>query len=310
MTELTGRLATWDGHSPELRSWSDAELIDALGQLQITTDKDAFTAAAIASRSQADLEDTWLEQSGVQDEGLRVLVWMSVQELWERWRVPTWPHDRMARMFAYLVDAEFAADWADRCHAPTGAEVIEALATYLAAAGGGREPLDKLVEELGMPSAAWPSKMLDAMGEWVEVGNVPLAERAAEVMANALDEGHPGVFLAASLMTARMYDRARAAALAVPHDANVREGFAEMTGFLCLAAGSGPSARYWLHEAPGRSKPRQSEQTFAAEAARGFVNDEVAVQQPVPEDIRRAALQAASQSCFYATMAFAGIGPS
>ncbi len=310
----SGRLQHWDGHAPDLRAWSDPDLLDALRQLGIQTDRETFTAEAIVATSQGAIEDTWLTAATDATEGERVLVWMAVQELWERWRVPAWPRDRMGRMFAYLVDAEFAADWAARCHAPTGMEVIEALDAFVAAQGDGRRALDSLVEELGMPAAAWPAKTLDAMGEWIEVGNMVLAERSGEVMAKVLGEGHTQAFLAAAMMTTRMYDRARAAALAVPHDADVRGGFAEMVGFLCLAAGSSPSARYWLLEAKGRSRPRKSELTFAAEAARGYVgaaengggNGDVA---QVPDDIRKAAMQAASQSCFYATMAFAGEGP-
>ncbi len=311
----SGRLQHWDGHAPDLRAWSDPELLDALSQLGIQTNRDAFTAEAVVATTQAAVEDTWLMAAKDASDGERVLIWMAVQELWERWRVPAWPRDRMGRMFAYLVDAEFAAEWAARCHAPTGAEVIEALDAFLAAQGGGRRALDSLVEEMGMPAAAWPAKTLDAMGEWIEVGNLALAERSGEVMAKALGEGHTQAFLAAAMMTTRMYDRARAAALAVPHEADVRGGFAEMVGFLCLAAGSRPSARYWLLEAQGRTRPRKSELTFAAEAVRDYVGaadtdggDGVVAQ--VPEEMRKAAMQAASQACFYATMAFAGEGPS
>ena len=309
MSDFTakGRLASWDGQRPDLRAWSDEELLDGLRQLSIDTDKERFTASAMAASTQAFLEDTWLEGSGVTDQGLQVFVWMSVQELWERWQVDAWPRDRMARMFAYLVDAEFAHEWATRCHAPTGAQVMDALNDYLGKADDAKAALDELVELLGMPAAAWPSKLLDAMAEWIEVGNGPLAESGGELMARVLGENHAEVFLAASYMTARLYDRAQKAALTVPHDAPVQGGFGEMVGYLCLAAGSGASAKYWLNEAPGRTRPKAGELTFAAEHCRNFVKDAQAMAGEVPEKIRKAALQAASQSCFYAVMAFAGM---
>ncbi|MCO4760031.1 MAG: hypothetical protein KC502_00890 [Myxococcales bacterium] len=303
----TGRLASWDGTRPDLRAWSDEELIDGLGQLGIEITRESFTADAIAAKSQADLEDQWLTTSGTKEEGYQVLLWLGVQELWERWKIDAWPKDRMARMFAYLVDAEFAHEWASKCHAPLGIDVMNALVAYLAATGDAKTGLDELVELLGMPAAAWPSKLLDAMAEWLEVGNIPLAETGGELMANALGEGHAQVFLATAFMTARLYDRAQAAALQVPHDAPVKAGFAEMTGYLCLAGGSGPSAKFWLTEAKGRSRPKRSEMTYAAETARDFVKDPQALAGDVPDRIRKAALQAASQSCFYAVMAFAGM---
>ncbi len=305
--EATGRLARWDGHNPDLRDWSDEDLFDGLRQCGVDTDRERFAAAAAAAPTQASLEDDWLESVPELPEGMRVFVWMSVQELWERAAADLWPDDRMARMFAYLVDAEYAAEWASRFHAPTGMQVAEALETWMQAKGGGRGALDQLVEQLGMPAQQWPGQMLDAMREWAEFGNLTLAEKGGALMATALDEGHAQSYMAAALLPARMYDRARAAALSVPHDAPVKDGFAEMLGYLCLAASSAPSARYWLLEAPGRTRPRKSELTFAAEACREFVGDAQAATGEVPENIRNAALQAATQSCFYATMAFAGM---
>ncbi|HAN30853.1 MAG TPA: hypothetical protein DCQ06_04590 [Myxococcales bacterium] len=309
MSDFTpkGRLATWDGQSPDLRAWSDEELLDGLTQLNIDTDRERFGEAAKAATSQAALEDTWLETSGVAEQGLQVFLWMSVQELWERWQVDAWPRDRMARMFAYLVDAEFAHEWASRCHAPTGGQVMTALNAYLAQSADPKSALDELVELLGMPAAAWPSKLLDAMAEWIEVGNGPLADSGGELMATVLGKGHAQVYLAASYMTVRLYDRAQKAALTVPHDAPVDDGFSEMIGYLCLAAGSGMSAKYWLNEAPGRTQPKAGELTFAAETCRNFIKDAQALAGDVPEKERKAALQAASQSCFYAVMAFAGM---
>lgn len=302
----TGRLATWDGTQPDLREWSDEQMIDGLAQLGVKTDRTAFEAAGRAADKQESIEDDWLEAIGEVNEGHRVFVWMAVHELWERWLADVWPEDRLARMFAYLVDAEFAAEWASRFHAPTGMQVADALETWMTKQGKGREALDTLVERLGMPAAAWPGKMLDAMREWAEFGNLPLAEKGGAIVTAALGEGHPLAYLVASLLPARMYDRARAAAMSVPHDAPVKEGFAEMVGFLCLSGGSALSAKYWLLEAPGRTRPRKSELTFAAEAARNFVADPAAMAGEVPEEIRAAALQAGTQSCFYATMAFAG----
>ncbi len=307
MSDFTGRMATWDGKSPDLRSWSDDELLDGLRQLGIDTDKAGFEALAKAAKLQSDIEDDWLVASGTKDEGAQVFLWMSVQELWERWRVDAWPKDRMARMFAYLVDAEYAHEWASRCHAPTGTQVMEALTAFLEAADDSKAALDELVEMLGMPSAAWPSKLLDAMAEWAEVGNVTLAMGGGELMATVLGEGHRDVFMATAFMTSRLYDRAQSAALQVPHDAPVKGGFAEMTGYLCLAGGSALSARYWLTEAKGRTRPKRSELTFAAETARDFIKDAQAMAGEIPDRTRKAALQAASQSCFYAVMAFAGM---
>lgn len=305
--EPTGRLARWDGHAPDLREWTNEEIFDGLRQCSVEMDLERFRAAAEAAPTQASLEDDWLEAAPELPEGIRVFVWMAAQELWERAAADLWPDDRMGRMFAYLVDAEYAAEWAARFHAPTGMQVAEALETWMQSKGGGRTALDQLVEQLGMPAAAWPGKMLDAMREWSEFGNLPLAEKGGAIMATALGEGQTQAYMAAALIPARMYDRARAAALSVPHDAPVKEGFAEMVGYLCLAAGSAPSARYWLLEAPGRTRPRKSELTFAAEAAREFVGDAQAMAGEVPENIRNAALQAATQACFYATMAFAGM---
>ncbi len=303
----TGRLATWDGTVPDLRDWSDEEMIDGLGQLGVTITRESFTADAMAAGAQSDLEDAWMRTSGTKDEGFQVLLWLGVQELWERWKIDSWPKDRMARMFAYLVDAEYAHEWAARCHAPLGADVMNSLNTYLSSSDDPKAALDELVELLGMPAVAWPSKLLDAMAEWLEVGNLTLAAAGGDLMANVLGEGHGQVYLATACMTARLYDRAQAAALQVPHEAPVKGGFAEMTGYLCLAGGSGPSARYWLNEAKGRSRPKRSEMTYAAETARDFVNDAQAMAGDVPDRVRKAALQAASQSCFYAVMAFAGM---
>lgn len=304
----TGRLATWDGTRPDLRNWSDEEMFDGLRQLGVEITKESFIETAMAAEAQSDMESAWMRQSGTKDEGLQVFLWLGVQELWERWKVDSWPKDRMARMFAYLVDAEYAHEWAARCHAPLGADVMASLIAYLDAADDAKATLDELVELLGMPAVAWPSKLLDAMAEWLEVGNMKLAEAGGTLMANVLGDGHGQVYLATACMTARLYDRAQAAALQVPHDAPVKAGFAEMTGYLCLAGGSGPSAKHWLMEAKGRSKPKRSELTYAAETARDYVKDAQAMAGGIPPDrVRKAALQAASQSCFYAVMAFAGM---
>ena len=66
MAALTGRLAAWDGKQPDLRAFSDAELLDGLRQLGIVTDRAQFKALA-AGKSQTELEEDWLQSSGVAD---------------------------------------------------------------------------------------------------------------------------------------------------------------------------------------------------------------------------------------------------
>ena len=46
--EATGRLASWDRTTPDLRDWSDEEVIDGLAQLGIKTDRESFAAEALA----------------------------------------------------------------------------------------------------------------------------------------------------------------------------------------------------------------------------------------------------------------------
>ncbi len=309
--EATGRLATWDGQRPDLRHWSDTELIDGLSQLGITTDREAFTALATGARQQSDLEDDWLESCGVTDENLSVFVWQSVQELWERWQVPAWPLDRLGRMLAYLIDPEFAAEWADRFHAPTAMQVMDALFDAFDRPDTGRDALEKLVEQMGMPAASWPGMMLDGMTEWSEVGNHTLALRGGDFLVAMLGDGHAMAYLASALIPARMYERASQCAMQVPHDANVRGGFREVVGCLCLSGGDAVSAEYWIRTADQQSGISKGELTFAAEAIRQYlagVREGGSDEQPaVPKEMQGAALQAASQACFYALMAFAGV---
>lgn len=314
MSEFTprGRLAQWDGTKPDLRDWSDEELIDGLGQLGIQTNPQQFAAEAAQVRLQSDIEDDWLQRLTTSDEGLHVFIWMSVQELWERWKVPNWPKDRLARMFAYLVDADFAVDWADKFHAPSASEVFDALEDYVGQPGRGLQALEEMVEMLGLPSAAWPSKMLDAMAEWAEVGNLTLARRGGDFMARMLGKGHGLAYLAAALISARMYDRATAAALEVPMDAPLDPGFDEVIGYLCLAAGAPQLGAHWIEYADKHSKIKKSEMTIAAEAVRDWLaewrqagKDAGAA---VPDKIKGAAKQGSAQSAYYALMAFAGAG--
>jgi hypothetical protein len=314
--QTSGRLARWDGTAPDLKDWQDDEIIDGLRQLGIATDRAAFAAEVQGAAMQANVEDDWLGRTGVTDEGLQVFVWMSVQELWERWQVPVWPKDRLARMFAYLVDNDFATDWVDRFHAPPPEDVFAQLEAWLAEPGRGKQALDELVEMLGMPSAAWPSKMLDAMAEWAEIGEMARATRGGQFLATLLGKGHAGGYLAAALVSARMYDRAEAAALEVPLDAPLDVAFGELVGYLCLAGGDAPLAAHWLRHADAQSHIRKSEMTFAAEAVREYLDKHAnaqaeagaAVAEPVPAQMRAAAKQGASQAAYYAFMAFAGTG--
>ncbi len=311
MAALTGRLQHWDGRQPDLRSWSDAELLDGLAQLGIATDRPRFTAL-VAHKSQTDQEEDWLHESGVRDENFQVFVWLSVRELWQRWAVPQWPLDRLARMLAYLIDAEFAAEYADQLHAPTALEVFDALDVWLAVQDDARAAVDGLVEQLGMPPQAWPGKMLDAMAQWAEVGNLPLTLRGGAFLAHVLGHGHAQIFVATALVSARMLDRAVAAALEVPMDADLRHGFEELCGHLCLAAGDPVLADFWLIRAQKNDGTRAAERTFAAETVQNYLKtwreSGRAETTPVPDVQKAAARQAAAQSAYYAWMAFAGEG--
>lgn len=306
----TGRLATWDGTTPNLREWTDDEILDGLNQLGIQTDRALFAQEAAKVTQQADVEDDWLQKLPAADEGLQVFTWMAVQELWERWKVPSWPRDRLSRMFAFLVDADFATEWIDRFHAPEATEVFDALEAYLDQPDKGLKALEEMVEMLGMPAVAWPTKLLDAMTEWAEIGNVDLAERGGAFMAKYLGKGHQQAYMAASLVSARMYERAQNAALQVPDDAPLEGGFDELVGYLCLTAGDPVDANHWLTRADKLSGIKKSELTLAAEAVREWLDqwklDGAEDGVVVPQKILGAAKQAAAQACYYAFMAFAG----
>jgi hypothetical protein len=307
----TGRLQEWDGTRPDLRQWSDLEVLDGLRQLGIDTDRERFTARAATALAQGDVEEEWLQKLPTQDENLQVFTWMTVQELWERWQVATWPRDRLARMFAYLVDAEFGAEWANRCHAPTADEVFNALEEFLNDQPNPQREMEALVEQLGMPPAALPGKLIEAMAEWSEVGAVTRAERGGALLTKLLGRGHSKAYLAAALISARMLDRAQAAALEVPLEAPVDGGFDETVGYLCLAAGDAMLADYWIRKADLASGLRKSELTLAAETVRNFLDDrkqQADDAAPVPEQVRKAAKVGASQAAYYAIMAFAGGG--
>lgn len=303
--EATGRLATWDGRAPDIRNWSTEEVLEGLAQLGIQTDTEAFAAEAAAAPMQSSMEDDWLERCEGLDQNLAVFVWMSVQELWERWKVPAWPKDRLARMFAYLVDSEYAVEWADRFHAPEALEIMDALEQHVGKGQDGKAALDELVEMLGMPAAAWPSKFLDSMAEWSEVGRIALAQRGGALMAHLLGQGDSHTFMAAALVSTRMYDRAKSEALQVPHTVQPGPGFGEMVGYLCLAAGDVHSARHWIELADKTTHIRRSELTFAAEAVRDFLAQKDGAE--ADDKVRKAAMQGAAQACYYAFMAFAGL---
>ena len=305
MTEFkaTGRLARWDGTKPDLRDWSDDEVLDGLRQLNIVTDREKFTALAMAADMQSSIEDDWLQLAGTHDEGLQVFLWLAVQDMWERWQIEAWPRDRLARMFAYLVDADYAVEWADRCHAPTPEAVMASLETWLLRPGRGKTALDELVELLGMPAAAGPSKLLDAMAEWSEVGRIELATRGGGLMASLLGQGDAHSFMAAAPVSARMYDRAKAAALQVADDVDPGIGFDELVGYLAVSAGDAVAGKRWLKLADGKEKLRRSEMTYAAESVREYLDGYDGGE--VPEMMRKAALQGASQAAYLAFMAFA-----
>lgn len=305
----TGHLASWSGDAPDIRDWSDADILDGLRQLGIETDREKFSALAQAAKMQGDLEEDWLIQSGTADQGLQVFVWMSVQELWERWLIPAWPKDRTARMFLYLVDADFSTQLADMYHVPSAIQVFDGLEIYLQKDGRGRAAVDELIMMGELPAEAWPGKMLDAMAEWTEIGSHSLTLRGGAFMAQWLGHGDARAFAAAAYVSARMYDRAQVAAMEVPMDAPLDASFAEMVGYLCLSNGDALLGNHWILHADSLSKLRKSEMTFAAEAVRDFLatyrelgDDGV----PVPQPILAAAKQGAAQAAYYAFMAFAG----
>ncbi|MFZ4578561.1 MAG: hypothetical protein ACOYOB_09235 [Myxococcota bacterium] len=308
----TGRLTSWDGRAPDLRDWSDEDVLDGLRQLGTDTDQARFAERCAAAGMQSDIEEEWLDQMPMQDENFSVFVWMAARELWERWRVPAWPKDRLARAFLYLVDADYSAEWADTYHAPTALEVMDALDAWLGAEGRGAKDLEEMVELLGMPAAAWPGKMLDAMAEWAEIGNVALALRGGAFMARMLGNGHALGFLAAALVSARMFDRAQSAALEVPLDAPLVRGFDELVGYLCLSAGDAMLGNHWITLADKASGIRHGELTFAAEAVRDYLKEwraeggDRSDPATVPERIRLASRQGGAQACYYAYMVFAG----
>lgn len=309
----THSLQTWDVENPGLRAWSDADLLAALAELGVSTSKEALAAEAALATRQSDVEDDWLEKAGDRvDDTTRPLVWMAVQELWERWSLPQWPSDRLARMAVYLIDADFSVQWADNFHAPTIGQVLDALDEWLGRQANPRSAMDTLMETAELPAAAWPTKLLDAIAEWTEIGNHSMALRGADTLAKALGQGHAWAYLAAALISARMMDRAQAAALQVPAEANLDAGFSEMVAYLCLGAGAIVLADHWLTRHDAQSSARKSEMTFAIEAVRDHIaawrqggrqDGEV-----VPDKVRGAARQAASWSSFYVTMAFSGTG--
>ncbi len=310
--EPTGKLTAFDANTPALRDFTEAELLDALAQIGIVTDRAQFSARAAEVELQADIEDEWLTACSSDDENLRVVAWMAVRELWERWQLPQWPKDRLARMLLYLIDADFSVQWADNHHAPTIGQVLDALDAYIAAAPDKRDALDELAAMGELPPSAWPAKTMDAMAEWAEIGNLAMAARGGALMATVLGHGHALAFLAAALLSARLIDRAQSAAMEVPLDADLDAGFAELCAYLCLAAGDVVLADHWMTHHDKLSTVRKSEMTFAIEAVRDHLTawKQGGRQEgeTVPDKVRGAAKQAASWTTFYVMMAFAGTG--
>ncbi len=305
-------LGDWDPNQANLRNCPEGELLETLAKVGVKADRDTLAAQAASAELQSDVEDLWLGQCNTDDEAARTLVWMSVHELWERYKLPQWPKDRLSRMVLYLIDSDFSVQWADNFHAPTIAEVLQALENYLAKQPNARAAMDELMAMAELPDSAWPGKILDAMAEWAEVGNFAMAARAGFLLAAILGHGHGLAFVAASLISARMLDRASAAALEVPLDAPLDPGFAELIAYLCLAAGDMNLCDRWLAIHDAKAPPRQSEQTFAIETIRDHVaawrqggRQEGEV---VPDKVRGAAKQAASWTSFYVLMSFAGTG--
>lgn len=311
---LATRLARWNPQVPDLRDWSDDELRAALLALGIATDREQFRQAGAGLALQSTLEDDWLEQAQLpadQDaESLQAFVFLSVQELWERWLADAWPTDRLARMWLYLTDADFSVQWADSFHAPAAVDIVAAMEQHVGtdAAAERFAAIARLAE---LPDAIWPTKLLDAMGEWCEIGNRALAVRAAELLSRLLGHGHPLAFVAAAEVTARQLDHAVASALQVPESAPLDPRFGELVGYLCLAGGSGTAASLWLHRADRASNLRRTELTYAAETVRNWLAEPAAApagdsSEVVPAAVAAAARQAAAQSAYFALISFAG----
>jgi hypothetical protein len=306
------QLGNWDPNQANLRNCPEDELLQTLASLGVKADRETLTAQAAAASMQSDVEDLWLGQCNTDDETARVLVWMSVHELWERYKLPYWPQDRLSRMFLYLIDPDFSVQWADNFHAPTIMDVLDAVEAFLAKQPDRRAAMDQLMAMAELPDSAWPGKVLDAMAEWAEVGNFAMAARAGFLLAAVLGYGHGLAFVAGALISARMMDRASAAALEVPLDAPLDAGFAELIAYLCLSAGDINLCDRWLTVHDAKAPPRKSEQTFAIETIRDHVaawrqggRQEGEV---VPDKVRGAAKQAASWTSFYVLMSFAGTG--
>lgn len=309
---ISARLASWDPNAAELRAWSDAELLAALASLGIDTDASQMAAEAAAVSLQAELEDQWLGRCTTTDEAHRVLVWMAVQELWERWSLPAWPKDRLSRMTLYLIDPDFSVQWADSFHAPTIAQVLDALEGYLRGTGSPRAAMDELMAMAELSDAAWPAKFVEAMTEWTEIGNISMARRGGEVLTLALGSGHALAWLAVALISARLLERAVSAALEVPLEAQLDPGQSELIAYLCMAGGDIALADHWLARHDSLAASRKSEQTYAIEAVRDHLTAWRQAGRPaaavVPDPVRAAARQAASWSSFYVLMSFAGTG--
>jgi hypothetical protein len=315
-----GRLAQWNPEQPDLRDWSDSELLGGLHALGIRCpDRTDFLGQAASVPMQSALEDQWLDDmvppAGGDLSALQAFVFLTVQELWERWQSPSWPPDRLARMWLYLVDADFSVQWADSFHAPTADQVLDAVQALVTEHPAPAQAFAPIVTLAELSEHGWPTKLLDAMAEWCEIGNLRLAERAGGLLATILGHGHALAYVAAALVSARMTDKAQEVALQVPLDAKLDPRFGELVGYLCLCGGGAMQAATWLHRSDKASHLRASEMTYAAEAVREWLQQQAAATsvqdnaEAVPAPVRAAARQGAAQACYFAMMGFAGHQP-
>ena len=208
----SGRLAQWNPEQPDLRDWRDDELLLGLQALGIRCpDQADFLRQAAAVPMQSALEDQWLEEmlppAGGDVSALQAFVFLTVQELWERWQAPSWPPDRLARMWLYLVDADFSVQWADSFHAPTADQVLDAVQALVQDQPTPAEAFAPIITLAELSEHGWPTKLLDAMAEWCEIGNLRLAERAGGLLATILGHGHALAYVAAALVAARMTEK-------------------------------------------------------------------------------------------------------
>jgi len=309
---LPARLASFNVEAPGLRHWSEADLIEALAALNVSTDRAAFATAAAQVDTCGDLELRYVEGASSSGEDERTFIWLATRELWERWTSDLWPVDRLGRMLSYLIDAEYAAAWADNFTSPRADAVLDAIDATLARHDEGeprRLAFQEIVDAAGMVPGQWETLLFDSLTEWSEVGDKKLAERGARLLAERVGRGHADAYLAAALIAARNWAGAAEHALAVPPEAELDAGFSEVTAHLCVVANDAARGAHWLNRANRQRKTTMGEMTLANEAVRTYLasrreSGSTNGDAEIPDDVRRAAKQAAAQATYFASMDF------